>query len=950
MAIAFVAASTRSKADVSVTGSPVNVALPAGHLSGHWLVLYVVTDDNTGPSTPAGWTLLGSFSPGNSNPAPYAGRPHVFLFHRIDTGSLGSSVSVTFNTFPWPSGDPYVLAWTEAYSGVDTAGPVESFQGISTLSTAAAQNHPTATTVAANAWLLSFRAVGADAAKTFTVSGGTNTEAVDDTTGFPASPSAASYYAGPLTAGAQTQRTTTASATVEYGSVAVSLVIKPSGATNVTASPGAASGSATAYDATVSSSNGSWDLCGSQPEYTAAINWSQDPAFTATGTSITVNPYFLTSLSGWSASNATADRNTDLEDRFYSVKVTPNGVSASGGLNAASPSPAGSVTAGNDYRVEAWVYSPLGWSDLRTAIDWYTSAGAFISSGLGSATSVPAGVWTRLSQTLNAPATASRAITRFRFGSTPPSSNVTYVWGLQIIDPSTGDVVLTPAPGDDVTRDVISDISITYGRDQDRQLSPSSVGSAAFSVINVDRKYSPEDTSSPLAGDLNPARDARVSVTWNGTEYSLMSGRLDDYNIKADFSDRSAAFTFLDGLSLLQGVKLSTAVYESMRTGELINTVLDLAGWTGPRDIGTGATLVKFWWVDGTDALTAIQDLVRSEGPPAVAYQEPDGTFVFRDRHHRLQRTESLASQATYVSSEISCASPAATGMTYTPPFTYVHGWRDIVNAVSFDVDERSPAGTVSAVWTSEDSYNLALGEAVDISISTTDPFKDAITPVQGTDFRKTGAGAVSVLLSRTSGASATITFLAVGGAVNISGLQLRARPIPVNRTIKVVRKDTASIGQHGERSYPDSAPWANANDAAAIATMILLHYAQRRPTVQIRIVTSDPAHFLQVLQRRISDRIHITNGEMRLDDDFFVERITHSIQRFNQVGKSPVHAVVLGCEKQLQLATNPFTFDKRGAGFDDGVFDPITSDNASTVFIFDHPQQGKFDTGLFGT
>lgn len=226
----------------------------------------------------------------------------------------------------------------------------------------------------------------------------------------------------------------------------------------------------------------------------------------------------------------------------------------------------------------------------------------------------------------------------------------------------------------------------------------------------------------------------------------------------------------------------------------------------------------------------------------------------------------------------------------------------------------------------------------------------NAVTPVAGTDFTVSGAGTVQVVLDRTSGASAKITLLAIGGSVVVSNLQLRARAIPVQRTIKIVRKDSGSISAHGEKTYPDPAPWANAQDAAAIANMILLHYAQRRPTVQLRVVTSDPAHFIQVLTRTISDRIHITNGEMGLDDDFFVERVTHTITRRNMTGRAPVHTVVLGCEKQLETTANPFRFDVRGAGFDQGVFDPIQADDAATVFIFDHPTQGKFDTGLFGT
>jgi len=63
------------------------------------------------------------------------------------------------------------------------------------------------------------------------------------------------------------------------------------------------------------------------------------------------------------------------------------------------------------------------------------------------------------------------------------------------------------------------------------------------------------------------------------------------------------------------------------------------------------------------------------------------------------------------------------------------------------------------------------------------------------------------------------------------------------------------------------------------------------------------------------------------------------------------VHAVVLSCEKGLvEAETNPFTFNKKGAGFDQGVFDPTGSDKPGNVFIFDDPQQGQFDFGQFGT
>lgn len=955
MAIAHVAAGTRLKADVSLTGSPQSVALPAGHVSGHWLLLVIITEDNAGPSaTPSGWTSLGNFSAGASTNVPYAGRPHVWLYHRIDNGSLGASVSVSFSTSSWPTGNPYVLAWTEAYSGADNTGAVEIVQGSSSTATTDAQAHPQLTTAVNNDWLITIRAVGADTAKTFTISGGTNTERVDDSHGSPAAPSGSLYDAGPLAPGAQTQRTTTASAAVQYGSVMVSIAIKEaSSASAVTAVAGTAMVAATGEEPSVDAVVGPWDLCGVDglPDYRTAIDWDMDGSLDETGTILSDNPYFRTGIDGYSASNSTLAWDDKVTFTFPVLKITPNGISASGGANASPHTAVGSVTAGQDYIVDLWAYSPAGWSDLRSAVDWFDSADAFLSSGLPSGVAVTSGVWTRLRATVTAPASASRASIRARHGSTPSAGDIWYVYGLRLIDPSTGAELMALGPGEDITSLEIDDVVTTYGRDQDRQLSPGAVGAASLGLCNVNREYSPENVGGALYGNLDPARDARFQVEWAGAVFPLFRGKIDDYDVSADFSDRNVTFTFLDGLALLQGYPLSTGVYGSMRTGELINLILDEAGWTGGRDLDLGTTIVKYWWGEGTDALSAVRDLVRSEGPPAVAYVAPDGTFHFHDRHHRIQTSTSINVQGTFVQGALGeCDVSVPAGLSIAQPFVYQHGWRDIVNSVTFEVQDRIPSSVFEDVWTSEDTIVLSNGQSADVDISTSDPFLDAITPVEGTDFTKTGAGSVTVGLSRTSGQSAKITVMASGGGAIVTGLRMRARPIPVVKTVKVIRQDSGSITAHGEKTNPDPAPWAGVHDAGAIADMILLHYARRRPTVQVRVVTQDPAHFVQVLQRTISDRVRIQNDEMGLNGDFFVERITHTIQRFNQTGKPPVHAVVFGCEKEQDVIANPFTFDKRGAGFDDGTFDAQITDSGDTVFTFDHPVQGQFDLGLFGT
>lgn len=952
MAIALRATGTRLKVDTSATAGPYNVSLPAGHVSTDGLFLFVLTDDNTNTTAdPSGWTRLFYITNGSSIATPYTPRQRLKVYYRIDNGSLGASVGLTFDTTSsWPTGKPSVLAFCVAYSGVDTTAPIDVWDWTTTTVTTAAQAHPALTTTRASDWLITYRALASDTpAATFTDSVGTDVERVDDSDTIPELACALYDSNAALVAGLQTTRTTTASRAATYGSLMVSIAIQPPSAVGSTqAHPSSAEAIASAYDTTVNAVSGPWAFCGTGglPSYSFAVDWAGD-GLIAAGQRLTNNPYVDADTTDWTPINASVARVLGIiSDKVPVLQITSTAGSSPRARSSETP-----VIAGQSYRVTGWLMAPSGLpSTAELDINWYNSSHVF-QSLTGTVRAVPAGVWTWVDATVSAPAGISFATLTAVMTGTPGSGNVLYGYGLMIIDPSAAGSVILPSPGDDITEKITSDVSISYGRDQNRQLNPAATGSASFSVINADRTYSPDFATSVLYGDLEPARQTGATVTFNGNDYPLLFAKIDDYNIKADMSDRTVDFTFLDGLADLQNVKLSTAVYESMRTGDLINTILDLVGWTGPRDIGLGATVVPYWWVEGTDALAAVIDLIKSEGPPSIAYQAPDGTFVFRDRHHRLQRSESIGVQATFAQSTLmDCHAPVVSGFDFTAPFSYAHGWRDIINSVEFEVTERVVDASFTPIWTNDGDITIGIGESEVIDFSGSDPFVDAILPVQGTDYTTSGAGTLNVVLSRNSGQSGTLTLLAVGGTVTVSSLQVRARAISTRRNIKVTRKDTGSIGLHGEKSYPETAPWANANDADAIAGMILLHYAKRRPTIQMRITSQDPSHFVQALTRTVSDRIHVVYGEMGIDEDFFVESVQHTIQRFNQSGHPPVHAVILGCERDLSTVANPFTFDKRGAGFDEGVFDPIQADQADTVFIFDHPTQGQFDVGLLGT
>ena len=222
MAIAHVAKGTTQKIDAGL--GTFAIPLPAGHASGHLLFLFSSGDDNANIVTgPSGWTKLVEAFPGLSGGFLFYARTEVW--YRIDNGSLGSSVNVTYSTSTWPSGNGSTMVWTEAYSGCDTTGPIDGWNYSTTTNTAAAQAHPQFSTVAANCWLLTYRASYANTARTFTDSVGTDVERADDNFN---GVHAALYDSNTaLGAGLFTQRTTTASGITDGGARSASSCVAP---------------------------------------------------------------------------------------------------------------------------------------------------------------------------------------------------------------------------------------------------------------------------------------------------------------------------------------------------------------------------------------------------------------------------------------------------------------------------------------------------------------------------------------------------------------------------------------------------------------------------------------------------------------------------------------------------------------------------------------------------
>jgi hypothetical protein len=157
----------------------------------------------------------------------------------------------------------------------------------------------------------------------------------------------------------------------------------------------------------------------------------------APGAVLNANAFLTVDASGWVGSNSTIVRSTaqQYDAAYGSLRVTPDGIGASGGANATARV---AVTALAQYRLSVWVYATATIL-LEPAADWHTatSGGTFVSTGFGGAVSVPAGAWTLLSAVLTAPATAAGALMRARHSGTPASTDVWYATAIVLIPTST---------------------------------------------------------------------------------------------------------------------------------------------------------------------------------------------------------------------------------------------------------------------------------------------------------------------------------------------------------------------------------------------------------------------------------------------------------------------------------------------------------------------------------
>lgn len=198
---------------------------------------------------------------------------------------------------------------------------------------------------------------------------------------------------------------------------------------------------------------------------------------------------------------------------------------------------------------------------------------------------------------------------------------------------------LTPSfTGGDVSAYVRDRLTIRRGRTDD--FGEFRAGTATVTLKNADRRFDPDNSSSPHASKMLPMRDISIAAVWDSVTYPLFYGYIVSWNVRyAGGNIAYADLSCVDGsepLSRLQIGTPDTPVTLASATGDVrTEDVLDEVGWPASnRTIDSGADFIlQASTLDGVPALEYLQLVARSEDGQFFISKE--GKAVLQGRLYR---------------------------------------------------------------------------------------------------------------------------------------------------------------------------------------------------------------------------------------------------------------------------------------------------------------------------
>ncbi len=449
--------------------------------------------------------------------------------------------------------------------------------------------------------------------------------------------------------------------------------------------------------------------------------------------------------------------------------------------------------------------------------------------------------------------------------------------------------LIDPAPETDV------------GRDQATGIAQPLAGKCSFTVYNDDGVFDPDNAGSPLYGKIHTNRHAQFTAgigdripyrshllyrspltPYRGQEQiPLFQGRVESFDYQDSDGLKTVKINCLGNLGYYSDKKIIVPISSSVTTGDAVNAILNSVNIAvGDRVVSTGFTTILKYWVDDATLITALKQVLNTEGPGAAFYEDAAGLLHFEDRHYRDTEPRCLTPQHAYdtetniVKIEINPRREA------------------IINRATAMANRR---GTVAlgVVWTFGQTLTFTSSQSRRLVIRPQSPVDSAVTPVSGTDFTVSSGSIASVTLSGAGGGALYLTMVAGVGGATVTGLQLRAVSYPLLDSTDVESEppNPESTDDFGDQvqalgNWPEVDP----NVLKDLCDEMVLRYQFERPIFKITVIPNDLDDLRTMLKHQISDRIEIRDARSHTTVHAFIDRIQHHPSR-------SVHMMTLYCE-----------------------------------------------------
>lgn len=439
--------------------------------------------------------------------------------------------------------------------------------------------------------------------------------------------------------------------------------------------------------------------------------------------------------------------------------------------------------------------------------------------------------------------------------------------------------------GEDLTCYLV-DVSYRIGRDQPSPLpGRAQAGRLQMRLNNDDGRFSPDNVSSPLYGTMGPHRKVRLRSVTPHAEDLFTGWTNGEPQPSATIGGHpTATLEAMGPLAQIAEAFISPNATPGDTTLDVFTDLLSgaLSEYLGTPDEAGGAYVTVSNWGTvpqrGMIPLRLLEDV-----EIGFLHERPDGTVLLNSRDFRSTAARATTVQATF--------SDATGSLLSYDQVDRMPTREHIANRVAVERLELTVAATTD-IWNFP-GVPVTVGPAPyrhDVNFAATAPpgtFTGTwVTPVVGTDILYTGP-APTVINVVTTAALMTFTVHNLPAETTVlTTVKARGTPStpPATQEFAIV-EDATSQAAYGARDLrvPGALPYSTYDDALTAAETWIERFKDPHTLLAIEFTANRNAlSFAQAVQRRLSDRIHVTATGPRtmlgIDQDFHIEAISGRI------------------------------------------------------------------------